>query len=502
MGPSRATTGRVEVLGSYLVGTAILLSAALWSGYPLIYSDTGVYVASGFELFVSNDRPIVYGLFVRIASAGASLWGVVAVQSALLFFAIVKALEVFFDRAIARRWALAAVALLSVTTGLTWYSGQVSPDIFTAVAMLSLSSLLLSASLSMVEKILLAVLFVFASAVHLSNLVLDLVLLAGLSLGWWVFRAKGRELPATGSRIALAWALAAAAWLAVASVHAVFGGGFRLSRSTHVFLVGRLLESGVLKRYLDEACTTRRYTLCSFKDSLPNLETFLWDPTGPPARAGGWDATREEYRQIFRGVLSRPRFIGSLVADGALVTMAQLTHNAPGAGLIQFSADAYVMGKLARHFGAEFPRYLSSRQNGEPCCGGSRGGGTLRSISSETARFSRSSLLESRVVRADSTQSAVLGLCLVLTVAFFAARLDRALQARTVAFLVFVLGALFANAAVTANLGTVCDRYSGRLVWIFPLALLVVASKEGRVVRMRLRGINGRATRRDTIERG
>ena len=45
-----------------------LLGAAIWNGYPIVYSDTSSYIISGFELETLKDRPITYGLFIRATS--------------------------------------------------------------------------------------------------------------------------------------------------------------------------------------------------------------------------------------------------------------------------------------------------------------------------------------------------------------------------------------------------------------------------------------------------
>ena len=74
--------------------TLALLIAALWNGYPLVYSDTSAYLASGFLLETPIDRPITYGLFMRVCSLnGFSLGLVVLAQAMLLAHAMGLALR-------------------------------------------------------------------------------------------------------------------------------------------------------------------------------------------------------------------------------------------------------------------------------------------------------------------------------------------------------------------------------------------------------------------------
>jgi hypothetical protein len=57
------------------LGALGLMLDAIYNGYPLVYSDTSTYLASGFELQTPVDRPITYGLFIRLTSLnGFSLW--------------------------------------------------------------------------------------------------------------------------------------------------------------------------------------------------------------------------------------------------------------------------------------------------------------------------------------------------------------------------------------------------------------------------------------------
>src|SRR5207247_6774608 len=51
------------------------------NGYPVLFSDSGTYIHSGFDGFVPWDRPIAYGLFIKYVSLQKSLWLVVYFQA-------------------------------------------------------------------------------------------------------------------------------------------------------------------------------------------------------------------------------------------------------------------------------------------------------------------------------------------------------------------------------------------------------------------------------------
>ncbi|HQP01967.1 MAG TPA: hypothetical protein PK337_06695, partial [Bacteroidia bacterium] len=67
------------------LGTLCLMADASYNGFPIVYSDTSTYIASGLELETPFDRPITYGLFLRLFSFnGLSLWFVIFFQGLIV----------------------------------------------------------------------------------------------------------------------------------------------------------------------------------------------------------------------------------------------------------------------------------------------------------------------------------------------------------------------------------------------------------------------------------
>ena len=70
-------------------------------------------------------------------------------------------------------------------------------------------------------------------------------------------------------------------------------------------VMGRLVDAGLLRPWLQEHCPTEHYGLCAYLDGLPTTSrAFLWYPESPLQRQGGWEATRAEYGRIVRGTLT------------------------------------------------------------------------------------------------------------------------------------------------------------------------------------------------------
>ena len=62
---------------------------------------------------------------------------------------------------------------------------------------------------------------------------------------------------------------------------------FTLASASHIFLMGKLSENGVLKKYLDKYCTTEPNALCAYKDKLPEHGwDFVWETDGAFANSG------------------------------------------------------------------------------------------------------------------------------------------------------------------------------------------------------------------------
>ena len=67
------------------IGAIALIWPAFYNGFPLVYSDTGTYLESGFVLETPLDRPITYGVLIRIFSLnGLTIWTLPFYQSCIL----------------------------------------------------------------------------------------------------------------------------------------------------------------------------------------------------------------------------------------------------------------------------------------------------------------------------------------------------------------------------------------------------------------------------------
>ena len=164
---------RLLDVGTFLGCMLLLIWPALYNGYPILYSDTGAYVASGMRLDIPMDRPITYGLFIRVTSIGGfTLWTVIASQSAIMVALIQLLLQGIAPEGDRRRIrSLIVIGTLVIFTGLPWVVSQIMADVFTPILVLCAVLLLFirNPREHKAKRAVLYALFFLSVAVHLSH---------------------------------------------------------------------------------------------------------------------------------------------------------------------------------------------------------------------------------------------------------------------------------------------------------------------------------------------
>jgi hypothetical protein len=429
-------------VGLALATALVLAGAALYNNYPLLYPDTGTYGHSGLKLFVPGDRPMLYGLFIRISSLWLSLWMVIAAQALLTGWAMRLTVRAFVPTT---RPALTTFVLsvgLLALTGAPIHVGQLIPDIFTPISLLLLGLLLWapSAALNRVEWGGVALLYIFSLSVHNSHLALHLALLLTALPGWWHRGHQRTEI----RRLGVAGGLLLLGILTIPTVHRIYSGRFELSRGTHVFMMNRLVETGVLEAYLDEVCPNYNWSLCAYRGQIPS--DFIWDMEHSPLyKSGGWDVTAREYNQLIFDLLSRPRYLSMFIGK-CLLAGAKQAFTFPSGGV-----DTPAQGPgspgfsvTQEHFRTEVREAESARQQ------------------------------IGRLDYHDLNERQLLLVCTALAVLVFAMFGPMAVAPPTAGFVRLIFAGLWWNAMVCGALSTVVPRYQSRVIWLLPLAAVFV----------------------------
>jgi hypothetical protein len=263
----------------------LLIAPALWNGFVLLQWDTGGYLARWYEGTLVPSRAVVYGLILT-AGAPFSFWPVVVLQAALTVWIVALTLRA---HGLGKRPLLLAtsIAALAITTTLPWLTAILLTDIFCGLGVLALYLLLMRGErVRRRERVGLIVLIAVAAATHSATY----ALLAGLTFCAVLLsltkRLPLRRLGHGVGALALGAVLVFAADYAVAGRLAWTPGGFALS-------FGRMLQDGIVKKYLDEHCPDAKLRLCAVKDRIPqDADTWFWgsdlfDQMGRFAGLGG-----------------------------------------------------------------------------------------------------------------------------------------------------------------------------------------------------------------------
>ena len=417
----------------------LLLTPALWNGFPLLEYDTGGYFARWYEGTLEVSRSTVYGLFLALL-ARPDFWPVVVVQSALTVWVIALVLRVHGLGG--RPWALfGTVAVLSVGTTLPWITGILLTDIFAGLSVLALYLIVLrSDALAAWERVALVMLVAFSAATHSATLA---VLVGLLVVGLVVFLFKRRVVPATGL-VRGVIAIVLGAVMLVAANYAVSGrlawtpGGIALS-------FGRMLQDGIVARFLAEHCPDPRFRLCEHQAELPaDADTFFWGESIFD-QLGRFDGMGEEMRTIvLDSIAAYPLW---QLKAAAIASGRQLLKVATGEGVLD--SVWHTHGMIENFLPSALPAMRAARQQ--------KGGIDFRAINRLhlPVAFASMVLLVGAVV-------------LTLRGALFA---DLAPLAVTVAL------AILGNAVVCGVFANPHDRYGARMVWLATLVVVVVLGR-------------------------
>jgi hypothetical protein len=429
-------------IGSAIAATAMLLVPAIWNRFPLLEYDTGGYLARWFEGTLVISRSTVYALFLFIF-AHPDFWPVIVAQAALTVWVLVLTLRALhFD---ARPWLLVGVtALLGAFTTLPWLASVLLTDIFAGIAVLALHLLVFANdSLRRWERAALFVLLAFAVATHSATFAVLLALVAAAALARAIFRIGEIRGIAQGAA-----ALALGALMLLTANYAT-AGRFVWTPGGTALPFGRLLQDGIVARYLDDHCPDTRLKLCAFRKELPmDTDDFFW--SGPESvfnRLGRFAGMDDEMRAIVIGSLHD---YPSWQAEAAIMATArQLVAVGTGEGIEDAIWHTY--GIIERF---------------EPS-----------TVSDMRAARQQQSELDFDSFNRIHVPAALVSMALLFVMIVAGLRREAfaglGLLAATVSL------ALLGNAFVCGALANPHDRYGARIAWLPPLLVLLAAWRLG-----------------------
>jgi hypothetical protein len=131
-----------------IIGALLFCGAALYNGYPILYSNSAAYIKAGFELSSLSDRPMTYGFFILLTSLnGFSLWLVVFFQNLILSYLLILLFRNFTKVQNYRLFSIIGMSCLSLFTALPYVTGNILPDIFTSIGIFAILHIFLNGEL-------------------------------------------------------------------------------------------------------------------------------------------------------------------------------------------------------------------------------------------------------------------------------------------------------------------------------------------------------------------
>jgi hypothetical protein len=419
-----------------LAATLMLLAPALWNGFALLQYDTGGYLARWYEGHLEESRSTVYGLYL-VLMARPDFWPAVTGQALLTVWVLWLMLRA--HALTTPLILLVTAAALSIATSLSWLVSTLLTDIFAGVSVLALYLVTLRGNaLERWERWALIVLIAFSAATHTATLA---VLLALLAAGLVVAVVRRGIVPFTGLMqggfaILISVALLFAANFAVAGRLAWTPGGGAIP-------FGRMLQAGIVARYLAERCPDPRLPkLCANREKLPdNADLFFWG-SDLFDELGRFEGLGEEMRIVVRESLTA--YPAAQLKAALAATAEQLVRVATGYGVhTEIWHTAWIVETMAP---ASFPTMQAARQQ--------RGELSFTAINRLHVPVAWGSML-----------------LLVAVLALAARRREFAGLGELAAVVAL---AILANAAVCGALSNPNDRYGARMVWLATLVVLLV----------------------------
>jgi hypothetical protein len=373
MTPDGARTGAPTRLLDRNVAVLVVLTACAlawpmyWNGFPLVFNDTGVYIASALEHYVPWDRPIFYSVFLAVAGKAASLYAAVLVQSLLAAYVIVMFHRAFTERdtALAPLWPL---SILAIATPLPWLVSWLIPDFPAGLAILILFMFLfLRHKLDRATSIVLAGVLYFALVTHTGTfLVSVLALPLLLAIGWAARRTFSRR------GLVEVLVVAVAGYLSLAGVNAIAYKRWTINVGSQAFLLNRLIGSGLMQPYLAKACEREPdLLLCPYREEINGLvgtDDFLWGKGQLAFRTGATLTNAVEARAlVVQTVADSPWQVAAVMVRDAARQFAMAgtpcgSASSSGDCFAPYEEGEYVQTRLEAHYSQAFEKSLASRQ--------------------------------------------------------------------------------------------------------------------------------------------
>lgn len=352
---------------THILVALILIPLLILTGGSALYTpDSGAYLLNARELNVPGDRTIFYSAFIHYASKFLEFFHqphiieILLIQSLIAYLMIYSFIEKFFLNK--NRWyVFLGFLLFCVATPLPWLFIQLMPDLFTSIAFFT--ALLFLRSKDITESILFALILVFCLLMHTSNVLLFFIFSGGI----FILRKKITVFEFIQKRFLQLFVISIIAVFCIVGTNVYAHKKFTLGTASHIFLMGKLSENGVLKQYLDKYCGKEPNALCAYKDKLPEHGwDFVWESDGAFAHSGGWNHSDTLYNKIIRKTLTDPELLSANILAAINATAQQFVLTGAGDGMGKIDTMGTLAVEMKQYYPHDYRRLVTvSKQQKE-----------------------------------------------------------------------------------------------------------------------------------------
>ena len=415
--------------------TLLLIAPALWNGYPLLQYDTGGYIARVYEGYLVPSRSTVFGYYLHLG-ADAYFWINIKLQAFATLWILQAVARVF---GLIRPIQIVMIGIaLALTTALPWLASLLLTDIFAGVSVLALFLLVVHGDkFARIERGALFLFTAFAAASHNATL----AVLFGLCAAAWLGRRFFPDWISLRGTRAGSLSLVAGA-LTLLGANFMVSGKLAWTPGGYGIAFSRILQDGIVARYLNDNCGREALKLCPHRQELPATgDKFLWGKSVFD-RLGRFEGLGEEMRHIVLASLTA--YPGHHLFAATTSAAKQLTMVATGEGV--HSDLMHTHRIIEQHLPQHTPFLQTSRQH--------RGDLSFEDVNR---------------VHVPVAYGSMLMIAAFLAYAVWRRKVDHvALLTATVTL------AILGNAFVCGALSGPHDRYGARMVWIATFAVLII----------------------------
>jgi len=346
-----------------LIGVFITLWPALYNHYALFFTDSQLYINCGNEFTFTEDRSFVYGWFIGISSLRISLWFPIIVQAIIFNFVCFHFVQKLVPN-LANKIYLPIIVLLSAFTSLAWDVSYLMPDVFSPISILVLYLLFTHSKPFGTQWILMVLAYLLILQTHFAFMLFHCLTLA------IIFLLQAIKLPFLKVfSIKVIYVLTAAVFINIGlfTLEKKALGANEFSGVSHVFLMGKLVENGVLQKYLNHECANQHFEICAYTNNLAptnHCGVFLFNSESAFQKTGGWGNPHLEYKIIIKNILFTPKYLWLYIKAIFKETVLSFNRNEIGSSIHAYPRDGWgPHPSVVKYYPQEIPIYDLARQN-------------------------------------------------------------------------------------------------------------------------------------------